>query len=121
MQAFTTGAYIVPKWIDGTWVWVVDRFEDDTFLNGDYIDAQETASSVEGLYPSYEDERPFYAVYDGMGLYLKSGFNSRSKEELFDAISFLLHDYEKLRDFEDILDDRGWGFVTSDTELETEI
>jgi len=121
MQAFTTGAYIVPKWIDGTWVWVVDRFEDDTFLNGEYIDAQETASSAEGLYQSYEDERPFYAVFDENGLYLKSGFNSRSKEELFEAISFLLDADEKLLDFEEVLDDRRWGFVTSDTELENEI
>ncbi len=67
------------------------------------------------------NQHTFYAVFDENGLYLKSGFNSRSKEELFEAISFLLDADEKLLDFEEVLDDRRWGFVTSDTELENEI
>jgi len=39
MSVFTTGAHIAPyQRKDGKYVWVVTKFEDDTFMDGDCID-----------------------------------------------------------------------------------
>jgi len=36
--AYTTGAHIQPKMIEGQIVWVVTNFEDDTYFDGEYLD-----------------------------------------------------------------------------------
>lgn len=120
MQAFTTGAYIVPKEIDGTWRWVVDSFEDSTFIDGQEIDAQEISSSEAGLYPSFD--AIFYAVSDEEGMLLHSGLNTRSLEGLFDEVEYLLMDSEEVcfDNFEDLVEARGWTIEKSETPFDYE-
>jgi hypothetical protein len=59
-QVFTTGAYLRPIKINThhgeRYVWVVDAFEDDTYLDGDYIDPDSTAKTIAGLVEKFSDE-----------------------------------------------------------------
>ncbi len=120
MQAFTTGAYIVPKEIEGTWRWVVDSFEDSTFIDGQEIDAQEISSSETGLYRSFD--AIFYAVSDEEGMLLHSGLNTRSLEGLFDEVEYLLMDSEEVcfDNFEDLVEAMGWTIEKSETPFDYE-
>ena len=123
MQAFTTGAYIVPKEIEGTWRWVVDSFEDSTFIDGQEIDAQEISSNEAGLYPSFDTfQAIFYAVSDEEGMLLHSGLNTRSLEGLFDEVEYLLMDSEEVcfDNFEDLVEARGWTIEKSETPFDYE-
>jgi len=52
---YTTGAFIYQRQMsDGTWAWVVEQFEDDTFRNGEYIGVNEVSNTKEGLVDSDE-------------------------------------------------------------------
>jgi hypothetical protein len=58
---FTTGAYLkAVKVRDGhgkeCWVWVVSRFEDDSFLCGDVCKPREEAQTKEGLIVAETEE-----------------------------------------------------------------
>lgn len=40
-RLFTCGCFIVPRKLeDGRWAWVVDEFEGDTYLDGEYIEVR---------------------------------------------------------------------------------
>ena len=56
MEAYTTGAYIVPMLVNGEYRWVVSGFGwDDTFIDGDAVNAQVSADTAEGLVEEFED------------------------------------------------------------------
>lgn len=59
-QCFTTGAHIQPFWNKEIlrWQWVVVEFEDDTFKDGDFIEPDVVASSVETLLNKFSDNPP---------------------------------------------------------------
>lgn len=56
-RLFTCGCFIVPRKLeDGRWAWVVDAFEDVTFLNGDYVDVSSVwCNDVNDLIRKEED------------------------------------------------------------------
>lgn len=55
-QAYTTGAILVPVFLDGRWRWVVSEFTDDTYdSDGEYVDAKEAADDMFGLIREYEE------------------------------------------------------------------
>ena len=50
MSVFTTGAHIAPyQRKDAKYVWVVTKFEDDTFFDGDCIDPDIISDTKDGL------------------------------------------------------------------------
>lgn len=53
--AFTNGAYITPRKIDGKFVWIVSSFEDDTHIDGESMDVMETADTLDELIKPYND------------------------------------------------------------------
>jgi len=57
MIAFATGAFIETlQMVDGSWRWVVTSFEDDTFIDGEYVDVVEFANSEGEMISPLEDE-----------------------------------------------------------------
>ena len=55
--AFTTGACVRPLGINGRWMWVIERFEDDCFIDGQCRNFNETAHSEKELVdPEFEEE-----------------------------------------------------------------
>lgn len=53
-RIFATGAHLAPMVItkeDGTTVmmWVVDKFEDDSFKDGNYVSPKEAADNIDDL------------------------------------------------------------------------
>lgn len=51
-EAYTTGAFIQPVWLNGKYYWIVDRFEDDTFIDGECISGiQPVAVTLQELTP----------------------------------------------------------------------
>ena len=57
-RPFTNGAFIVPKKLeDGSWAWVVDAFEDDTFYEGSNVSVDSIfTDDIENLVNIQEDE-----------------------------------------------------------------
>lgn len=52
---YTNGAYLVPKRVDGQWVWVVSEFDGETFGDGQLMNPTETATTLEELYEDKDD------------------------------------------------------------------
>jgi len=48
-NVFTTGAFLYPALVDGEWKWVVNGFEDDTFMDGEIVDLRASATTEDGL------------------------------------------------------------------------
>lgn len=55
MQIYTTGAFLSPVKVGEHWVWMVDQFEDDSFLDGDVYNPLESAASRDALILSDND------------------------------------------------------------------
>lgn len=55
-QIFTTGAFLQPTQINGTYYWIVIDFEDDSFLDGKYINPRICTEKVENLIIQEEEE-----------------------------------------------------------------
>jgi len=47
--AFTTGAFISPIKINDVWCWVIDDFDNDSFISGDAVYLLTESETVEGL------------------------------------------------------------------------
>ncbi len=61
VRPYTTGAFVLPVKItndDGrVWHgWMIDCFNDDTFLNGEQVSIEAVADTEEGLLPQEEDD-----------------------------------------------------------------
>lgn len=55
-RIYTTGAFLQPQLIDGTWLWVVVEFESDSFYDGDYISPQTEADTWQELAREYDED-----------------------------------------------------------------
>lgn len=46
---YTTGAFLTPIIVNGQWVWMVSRFNDDTFRDGEVFNPPVCADTIEKL------------------------------------------------------------------------
>lgn len=56
-RVYTNGAHIAPiKLEDGLWHWIVMEFEDDSYMDGHYVETNEVAETEDGLILKDEDD-----------------------------------------------------------------
>jgi hypothetical protein len=53
---YATGVFLTSRLIDGKYRWLAERFEDDSFEDGDVIDPDVVADTPDGLVHRFRDE-----------------------------------------------------------------